>query len=109
MSVKCTKLGSAGQERADLERVLKTNLRIIWGSEYTTFQQVLQESHLKLLQETQTKIVQKFVRKTACNKMFSRWFTKQASTNFTTRADTRSLINQSLPSLTSSRNPASLN
>ena len=35
------------QERADLERVLKTGLRIIWGKEYTTFEQVLQASNLK--------------------------------------------------------------
>ena len=39
------------QEKADLERVLKMVLRIIWGQDYTTFEQVLQESHLKSLQE----------------------------------------------------------
>ena len=40
------------QERADLERVLKTGLRIIWGSEYTTFEQALLASNLSSLQET---------------------------------------------------------
>ena len=44
--------------------------------------------NLKSLQETQTKIV----RKTACNKKFSKWFSKQAITNITTRADNRSLF-----------------
>ena len=80
------------QERTDLERVLKTGLRIIWGNEYTTYEQVLLASNLKSLQETRTKIVRKFVRKTACNKKFSKWFVKQASNNITTRADNRSFF-----------------
>ena len=44
-----------GQERTDLERVIQTGLRIIWGQDYMSFEQVLQE--------TQTKILRKFVRK----------------------------------------------
>ena len=79
------------QERADLERVLKTGLRIIWGKEYTTFEQVLQASNLKSLQETRSKIVRKFVRRTAGHKKFSKWFSKQ-NYNITTRADNRSLF-----------------
>ena len=77
------------QERTDLERVLKTGLRIIWGQEYTTFEQVLQESNLRTLQETRTRIVNKFVRKSASHKKFSKWFCRQEDTNFTTRANNR--------------------
>ena len=80
------------QERVDLERVLKTGLRIIWGNDYTTYEQVLQASDLKSLQETRTKIVRKFVKKTASNKKFSKWFCKQTSNNIPTRSDNRSLF-----------------
>ena len=80
------------QERADLERVLKTGLRIIWGNEYTTFDEILQASNLSSLQETRSKIVRKFVKKSACNKKFSKWFSRQAAPNFTTRANNRSFF-----------------
>jgi hypothetical protein len=77
------------QERADLERVLKTGLRIIWGHSYTTFEQVLLESGLKTLQETRNKIVRKFVRKSTYNNKFQNWFCRQNETNFTTRLNNR--------------------
>ena len=77
------------QERTDLERVLKTGLRIIWGNAYTTYEEVLQASNLKSLQETRTQIVRKFVRRTAHNNKFSKWFSRQTS-NIITRADNRS-------------------
>jgi hypothetical protein len=77
------------QERTDLERVLKTGLRIIWGQDYTTFEQVLQQSNFRTLQETRTRIVNKFVRKSATHKKFSKWFCRQENTNFTTRANNR--------------------
>ena len=80
------------QERADLERVLKTGLRIIWGNEYTTFDQVLQASNLRSLQDTRTRIVKKFIRKSAGNKKFSKWFSRHVSPNFTTTAGNRSLF-----------------
>lgn len=77
------------QERADLERVLKTGLRIIWGHSYTTFEQVLLESGLKTLQETRNKIVRKFVRRKTENNKFRNWFCRQKETNFTTRLNNR--------------------
>jgi hypothetical protein len=77
------------QERADLERVLKTGLRIIWGHDYTTFEQVLIESGLKTLQESRTRIVRKFVRKSAAHNKFGKWFSRQNNPNFITRSDNR--------------------
>jgi hypothetical protein len=77
------------QERVDLERVLKTGLRIIWGQEFTTFEQVLSESKFTTLQETRNKIVRKFVRKTANNNKFQSWFCTQNVPNITTRSDNR--------------------
>ena len=77
------------QERTDLERVLKTGLRIIWGNAYTTYEEVLQASNLKSLQETRSQIVRKFVRRTAHHKKFSKWFSRQTN-NIITRADNRS-------------------
>jgi hypothetical protein len=77
------------QERADLERVLKTGLRIIWGQDYTTFEQVLHESGLTTLQESRTRIVRKFVRKSAAHNKFSKWFCRQTNLNFTTRSNNR--------------------
>ena len=80
------------QERADLERVLKTGLRIIWGHNYTTFEDVLLQSKLRTLQETRTHIVRKFVRKTANNRKFNKWFSRQDNTNFITRSNNRTLF-----------------
>ena len=78
------------QERTDLERVLKTGLRIIWGKDYSTYEQVLPDSNLTTLQDTRTKIVSKFVKKSVNNKKFSKWFSKQTETSITTRANNRS-------------------
>ena len=49
------------QERTDIERVLRTGLRIIWGEDYLSFDQVLLESKLKTMQQTRDNIVQKLV------------------------------------------------
>ena len=58
------------------------------------YEQVLLASILKSLQEPRTKVVSKFVRKTACNQKFIKWFIKHASNNITTRADSRSFFKQ---------------
>ena len=77
------------QERIDLERVLKTGLRIIWGSEYSTFDQVLKEGKLKTLQQIRTKIVEKFVRKSIKHEKFSNWFVRQETQRMITRTGKR--------------------
>ena len=65
------------QERTDLSRVLKTGLRIIWGAQYTRFEDILHRSNLKDLQAVRDKIVRKFVRKSEQHSKFSGWFAQQ--------------------------------
>ena len=74
------------QERTDLERVLKTGLRIIWGSEYTTFEDMLIKSKLKDLQHVRDKIVRKFIRKSEQHSKFSEWFAPQDPHRVVTRS-----------------------
>ena len=73
------------QERTDLSRVLKTGLRIIWGSEYTTFEDILKKSNLKDLQDVRNKIVRKFIRKSEKHSKFSEWFVPQDPSRAVTR------------------------
>ena len=44
------------QERVDLERVLKTGLKNIWGQDYTTFKEVIKEGNLRTLRQVCEKI-----------------------------------------------------
>ena len=76
------------QERHDIERVLKTGLRIIWGQEYTTYEEVLRASNLKTMQETRNKIVRKFVRKNINNSKFKKWFCIQENSRITRNSTT---------------------
>ena len=73
------------QEMTDLSRVLMTGLRIIWGAEYTTFEDILHISHLKDLQVVRDKIVRKFVSKSEQHKKFSEWFAPQNPRRVLTR------------------------
>ena len=68
------------QERTDIERVLRTGLRIIWGEDYISFEQALDDSQLRTMQETRSKIVNKFVRRTVGHNkyninLFFVWYT----------------------------------
>jgi hypothetical protein len=74
------------QERTDLSRVLKTGLRIIWGSDYTTFEDILIKSNLKDLQHVRNKIVRKFIRKSEQHTKFSKWFAPQDPSRVATRS-----------------------
>jgi hypothetical protein len=74
------------QERTDLSRVLKTGLRIIWGAEYTTFEDMLHRSNLKDLQVVRNNIVRKFIRKSESHSKFSEWFAPQDPTRAVTRS-----------------------
>ena len=77
------------QERIDLERVLKTGLRIISGKKYSTFDQVLKEGKLKTLQQVRTQIVEKFVRKSMKHENFSNRLVRQETQRMKTRAGQR--------------------
>ena len=77
------------QEGTDLDRVLRTGLRIIWGQEYISFEQCIIESKLKNLQQTRDQIVKKFVRKTANHGKFSKWFSLQQDPRIKTRSKAR--------------------
>ena len=44
------------EERNDIERVMKTGLRVIWGNEYSTYCQVLKEAKLKICNKSMTKL-----------------------------------------------------
>ena len=73
------------QERTDIERVLRTGLRIIWGEDYISFEQVLGDFGLKTMQQTRNQIVNKFVRRTIQHNKFSKWFCIQPESQIQTR------------------------
>ena len=77
------------QEKVDLERVLKTGLKIIWGQHYTTSQEVFREANVKTLAQVRENIVKKFVKKSRKHKKFSRWFVKNTAPMVSTRAPNR--------------------
>ena len=74
------------QERTDIECVLRTGLRIIWGEDYVSFDQVLSESKLKTMQQARDKIVHKFVRKSVQHKKFSKWICPRQEAQIETRS-----------------------
>ena len=73
------------QEKTDLDRVLKTGLRVIWGQEYISFDKCIQDAKLKTLQQIRDKIVQKFVKTSVKHGKFSKWFSKQPAPQINTR------------------------
>ena len=73
------------QERTDLDRVLKTGLHIIWGAQYTTFEEMLARSNLNNLQHVRDRIVRKFVRKSVSHPKFSKWFVRRDPDQIQTR------------------------
>ena len=77
------------QEKVDLERVLKTGLKIIWGQHYTTSEEVIREANIKTLAQVREQIVKKFVRKSRKHKKFRRWFVKNTAPIINTRAPNR--------------------
>jgi hypothetical protein len=77
------------QERTDLERVLRTGFRIIWGQEYISFDKYIHESKLKTLQQRRDKIVKKCLKKSVKHSKFSKWFSEQQGTQIKTRAQSR--------------------
>ena len=81
------------QERTNIERLLRTGLRIIWGEDFVSVDQVLKDSKLKTMQEARTKIVRRFVKKSIHHKKFKNWFCPQPETQI----QTRSLKNQFKP------------
>ena len=78
---------------SDLDRVLRTGLRIILGQEFISFEKCIFESKLKYLQQTGDQIVKKFVRKTAKHGKFSKWFPVQQDPRIKTRSKSRTKYN----------------
>ena len=77
------------QEKVDLERVLKTGLKIIWGPHYTRFEEIIREANLKTLRQVREKIVKQFLRKSIKHKKFSKWFVENTAPTVNTRAPNR--------------------
>ena len=73
------------QERTDLERVLKTGLHIVWGAQYTIFEEMSARSNLNDLQHVRDRIVRKFVRKSVSQPKFSKWFVRRDPDQIQTR------------------------
>ena len=73
----------------DLERVLRTGLKIIWGKNYTTFEDVFKEGKLRTLEKICGKNFKKFVRKSIKNKKFCKWFSENTASQVNTRAPNR--------------------
>ena len=77
------------QEKVDIERVLKTGLKIIWGQEYSTFEEVTKEGNIKTQRQVREKIVKKFVRKSTKSSKFKKWFSVSTAPTMSTRAGNR--------------------
>ena len=77
------------QEKVDIERVLKTGLKIIWGRHYTTFEDVIREANLKTLRQVREKIIKKFLSKSKKHKKFCKWFVENTAPTVNTRAPNR--------------------
>ena len=73
------------EERTDLSRVLKIGLHIVWGAEFSTFEEMVERSGLKDLQFVRNKIVKKFVRKSIQHPKFSEWFVNRDPGQINTR------------------------
>ena len=79
------------QERTDIECVLRTGLRIIWGEDYVSFDQVLSESKLKTMQQARDKIFHKFFRKSVQHKKFSKWICPRQEVQIETRSQKKQI------------------
>ena len=66
-----------------LERVLKTGLRVIFQSEYKSFNQCLKLANMKSLKSRRTDIVFKFSKRAENHELFSQWFTMNNMTRST--------------------------
>ena len=69
--------------------MLRTGLRIIWGKNYTTFEEIIKEGKLRTLEQVRGKIVKKFVRKSIKHKKFGKWFLENTAPQVNTRAPNR--------------------
>ena len=77
------------QEKVDIERVLKTGLKIIWGQDFSTFEEVIKEGNLKTLRQVREQIVKKFVKKSTKHRKFSKWFLEDTDNRMNTRTGNR--------------------
>jgi hypothetical protein len=77
------------QERTDLQRVLRTGLRVIWAQDYVSFEQTIKDSKLKTLQQIRDKIVNKFLRKSVSHAKFRNWFSENQQPQVNTRSESR--------------------
>ena len=77
------------QKKVDIERVLKTGLKIIWGQDYTNFEEVTQEGNIKNIRQVREQIVKKFVRKSTKSSKFRKWFSESTDPGMNTRAGIR--------------------
>ena len=60
-----------------LERVQKTALHIIYGENYTFYEEILQLRNLKTLADRRKNLIIKFAIKTYNNPKFNSWFLKK--------------------------------
>ena len=75
------------REKADIERVLRTAIHIIWGSQYTSYEHALKASNMITLEEQREKIDRKFCRKLIKHDKFSDWFNPIQYEGVTTRRE----------------------
>ena len=73
-----------------LKECSKLVLRIIWGHDYFTFENITKEGNIRTMRQVREKIVRKFVRKTIKHNKFKRWFLENNNTSMNTRAGNRS-------------------
>ena len=80
------------EEKDDFERVLKTGLRIIWGQNYTSFEEILGEANLRTMRQVRSRIVNKFVRKSIKHNKFKKWLVEDNTPRVNTRAGNRTMF-----------------
>jgi hypothetical protein len=70
-----------------LERVQKTALHIIYGENYTLYEEILQLSNLKSLADRRENLITKFAIKTYNNPKFNSWLVKKEKKEVYTRSE----------------------
>jgi hypothetical protein len=73
------------REKADIERVLRTAMRIVWGAQYSSYEEAIQACNISTLEDQRKKIDQKFCRKVTKSDKFKVWMEPTRTNRVETR------------------------
>jgi hypothetical protein len=74
------------KETADIERVQRTAMHIIWGQEYTSYEEAIKSCQIPTLEHQRAKMDAKFCRKVTRHNKFSQWFEPTGTKGVKTRS-----------------------